>query len=323
MNITKLNNIVKKENESDPIVLDDLLFIESLVKIILSVDIPKYDFSYKNEVSIENSLYHSLNFARTIDRKYYEQMHLIIQNKKIFYILDDYSKKDIILPALINLENEKIIRLVYNNTISDSYTFTHEAFHYINTILNKTCLNWELMTETISFVAEGLQMKYFEEYSKIFPDYKINEKYNMYAIKIKAYKLDFEINLIKLYIKNGHIDYDDIRLLLIDKSNEYIEAVYDDIEEMTLNNEMNFNSLQRYVVGACLSTHMLQRIKDDYKKINEFIYINDNCYNIEFVETLKMLDLSLKDEKSIILTDSSINLLSKEYKSRVLSLGRG
>ena len=321
--IQRLNEILKVENESDPIAEEDLIFIQSLVNIILSVELPKYDFKYTNSVSIETSLYHSLDFMRTIDRRYYEQMHLIIQNKKVCYLKEDYNTNEIILPALITLDNEKVIRMVYNENISDSYTFTHEVFHYINTIIGNYSLNWELMTETISFVAEALQMIYFKDYSKLFPDYKINEKYNLYSIRIKACQLDFEINLLKLYLNKKHIDYDDITSLLIDKSDEYIEAVYDDIEQMTLNNEMNFNFLQRYVVGACISTHMLQRIKDDYNKINEFIYINDNCNSMSFIDTLKMLELPLKDKKLVILTDSSIELLSKEYKSRELNLRRG
>lgn len=316
MNIEKLNEILKKDVLAEPVSLEDYIFIESLIDIVKSIHIPQCNFTHDYNVPLDVTMNLSLDFIKSIDKKYYNKMIYALNNQKIVFVHENISD----VPAVISINGEKIIRLVYNNTIYDTYTYTHEGFHYINMDLTKTSINWELMTETISITAEALQKQVLKDYSSIYPEYNLNEIYNMYAIKIKAYKLEFEINLMKHFMKYGYVDDDAIIGLLNNKSDEYKDCVYDDLIEIMDNGFMSFDYLQRYVIAGVLSSHILERIRYNFNDLSEFKYLNDNMYNMGFVDTLKMLDLSLDDEELVILSNNSIKLLRKEYKKRIINM---
>ena len=317
MNILDLNKIIKLEFEAEDCELEDLIFPESLVRIILSTDLKVSVPMHKHFFPFDKSIDYSYKFMNSIKSDYAYILEDALANKKVEFKSLNYEDP---ISKLLYYNGEKIISFVVTNTIEDTFTLTHEGFHYINTDLSNLSSNWNLMTEVISISAEYLQKLYLERNNLTVSEYEYNEISNLLEIRNKACKLDFEINLIKEYIKNKHIDDSSIHNLLKNKSDEYINQVCLDIEEMLSSGYMNFTYLQRYIIAACLSTHLVNRIINNPKKIGDFITLNDNCNNMSFVDSLKLLDLKLDDENYVILSDSSIKVLRKEYKERINNL---
>ena len=317
MNINDLNNILKLELESESSDLEDFIFPESLIKIILSTKIKRTVPIHKRLFDFNKSINYAYKFIDTINPDYTDIIRDAIKNKKVDFKEITYDDP---ISKLVYYNNEKIINFYVTNTIEDTYTLTHEGFHYINTDLSNLSSNWNLITEVISIAAEFLQKNYFEKNNIIIPEYEYNEISNLLEIRNKAYRLDFEINLLKWYISNTHVDENTIHCLLKGKSDEYINQVCLDIEEMLDSGYMNFTYLQRYVIAGCLSTHLAHRIISNKKKIRDFIYLNDNCNKMSFVDSLKFLGLELDDEEYVILSDSSLKTLKKEYSERIYTL---
>ena len=315
MKIESINNVLKIEYENEPYTLEDLKLIESFLKIIKMNNIKFNEPIYKNIVDINKSIDYSLSFIETIDTKYREVLMYVLSEKLIEFKQTNYDS----LSKLVMNDGKKMINFEVTNTIEDSYTFTHEGFHYINMDSSRITSNWWLITETISMVAEALQKKYFDKKNMNIPEYKYNEINNYFGVLEKATIIDFEIELLKEYTINKKITFDFMHSLLKDKDDNYIYLACTDLEDMLKTGYMNYSMLQKYIISAVLSTRLLNRIKKD-NSYKSFIELNDNCNDMTFVDSLKYLGLLLKDEKKIILSDDSLNELNREYFERVLTL---
>lgn len=316
MNLKRLNNIILDEYNVDPYTVEDLQLIESFLKIIRGNTIYFDILKYKEKTDLDKSIDYSLGFIESVDPKYREIIEDAINQGLITYNYDNNSDA---LSKLYLINGKKNINFVVTNTIGDSYTFTHEGFHYINMDLNKLPSNWWLMTETISMTAETLQKKYFEKNNLYLPEYKYNEINNYCGIIEKSYMLDFETQLLKEFLNGRKITEDTMYNILNNQNDDYIYLACMDYEEMMKTGYMNYSILQRYIISAVLSSRLLKIIqKDNSYKL--FIELNDNCNDMEFSDTLKYLGLKLKDDKKIILSDESLNELNTEYFEKVLTL---
>jgi len=302
--------------EIDPYNLEDLKLIESFLKIVIKNDINIDLPIYKQYVDIKKSLDYSLQFVNTINSKYKDELIYALENRSVEFNQSNYDNS---ISKVLVSKGRKIIDLEVTNTIYDTYNFTHEGFHYINMDINNLSTNWWLMTETFSMTAETLQKRYFERNYIDILEYKYNEIGNYLGVKEKAYMLHFEIELLKEYLNKKYISEDFIYKLLSDKSDEYIYLACEDMKKVCDTLYMSFSNLQNYIISAVLSAHLLKRIIER-NSYDEFIELNDNCNNMEFVDTLKYLDLKLDDEKNIVLSKSSLELLNEEYSERILSL---
>lgn len=316
MNLKRLNNIILDEYNVDPYTVEDLQLIESFLKIIRGNTIYFDILKYKEKTDLDKSIDYSLDFIESVDPKYREIIEDAINQGLITYNYDNNSDA---LSKLYLINGKKNINFVVTNTIGDSYTFTHEGFHYINVDLNKLPSNWWLMTETISMTAETLQKMYFEKNNLYLPEYKYNEINNYCGIIEKSYMLDFETQLLKEFLNGRKITEDTMYNILNNQNDDYIYLACMDYEEMMKTGYMNYSILQRYIISAVLSSRLLKIIQKD-NSYKQFIELNDNCNDMEFSDTLKYLGLKLKDDKKIILSDESLNELNTEYFEKVLTL---
>ena len=304
------------EYNVDPYTVEDLQLIESFLKIIRGNTIYFDILKYKEKTDLDKSIDYSLGFIESVDPKYREIIEDAINQGLITYNYDNNSDA---LSKLYLINGKKNINFVVTNTIGDSYTFTHEGFHYINMDLNKLPSNWWLMTETISMTAETIKKMYFEKNNLYLPEYKYNEINNYCGIIEKSYMLDFETQLLKEFLNGRKITEDTMYNILNNQNDDYIYLACMDYEEMMKTGYMNYSILQRYIISAVLSSRLLKIIQKD-NSYKPFIELNDNCNDMEFSDTLKYLGLKLKDDKKIILSDESLNELNTEYFEKVLTL---
>ena len=165
--------------------------------------------------------------------------------------------------------------------------------------------------------AEGLQKEYFK--SRKFKDYRNNDINTFYAVKYKAVQLDFEIKLMKYYLK--HKEVDDIFInSILDNNKFYMECIIDDINNVIISEQLQFYKHQGYIIGGLLSSLLVNKIINNPDDINMLIELNDNCNNCSFVDTLEYLGLKVIDKDNIILSDDCIKLLEKEYQKRLSKL---
>lgn len=291
-------------------------FIQSLVDIILAIDIPLNSTEYHSCMRLNRSISHSYEFLKGLKKEYAEQLHFILESGHITY---DESKEGITrLSQTIFEGNERRIILRVRGNIEDSYTLTHEYFHYANMDINNITNNWDLMTEAISITSEGLQKEYFRKLGA--RDFRLNELDILYALKVKAIQLDFELQLIYTYLKYGQINEFLFSEIFNYKSDFYFDMAYADYLEIKRHGEMSYPILQRNVVGGVLANHMLYRIGEDSKKLGEFITVHENCTQMCFTDTLKFLDLDVVDDYLVLLSKDSLKTLKKEYVHRVKSV---
>lgn len=289
-------------------------FIQSLVNIVLSINVPLNKTEYHSKMRINQSISHSFKFLNGLKKEYAERLHFIFTNGHIEY---DRSKDSItrLSQTILDANNDKKIVLCVRGNVEDSYTLTHEFFHYDNMDFNHITSNWDLTTEAISITSEGLQKEYFRRLG--IKDFRLNEIDILYAIKVKAMQLDFELNLIYTYLKYGEINEYLFSEIFADKSDFYFDVAYHDYLDIKRNNELSYPLLQRNVVGGILANHMLYRIEKNPKKVGEFITIHENCTNMLFTDTLRFLDLEVVDDYYSLLSKDSLNTLKKEYVYRV------
>lgn len=325
MILKNINLALKKDFELEPIDLEDLSLISSFVNIILSYNVSYEVPKYKTYVPFQTSIDYSLEFLNKLNKRYAENLMNIFGNEDVI-VRKMENDNDVSKIIYDTKDKNKKIEFVTSNTLYDSYSLTHETIHYSTLDLDNITTNWEYTTEGYAMTAEALQKKFFSNYPYAISEYKYNERSNLLGVIEKTCMLDFEINLIKLYMIKKQITEEDIHLLLKGKTDDYIYYASFDMKDISDRYEqtgvlyLNFLYLQRYVIGYILSTHILERIKHNKKYIKQYIELNDNSNNMSFVDTLKELNLDVIDEDYIILSNESIKQLKKEYKKRIISL---
>lgn len=309
--IKQINKILDSFIHEEEVTLEDFIFIQSLVDIILSIPIPLKNQRYFSRMSLTKSLDFSFQFLENLDVDYAQKLHFILKDGHM-----SIRKRKIKESTLSNtciIDGSKHINVVAQMTIEDSYTITHEFFHYDNMDITNPTINFELLTEGISIASESLQKRWFERQSRIPRNYQLNERNTLFALKTKACQLHFELQLIYKYMQKGHIGYEDIMDLIKNQGKFYRNCVDEDCYKMLKQDNLNFYDLQRYIIGGCLAAHIIDR--DDYIAI--FKEIHNNCNQMTFIETLKFLRLEVIDEENIILSNKSLKLLKEEYARKV------
>lgn len=309
----KINSIIKKEIEELEIKdLKECSFILKLNEIILenkrNIKIPKY----RNNIDFEKSFQYSKKFFDTISKEY--SSYLDKRRKEGVFLFNN----DVNSLAFSNLvDGKKIIHFPIIGTIEDSYTITHEIIHDMS-ISDEYSINRYLFCETVSLLAEMLQKDYFHNNERP-KDYLIDEKEILYALQNKAVIINFEFELINIYLSNGYISKNNLIDIMNKHSFSEIDLIINDIETILTNEEMNFSYEQRYIIGYTIASYMHNRILKK-NNVSEFIDINDslNTYSIE--QLLTYLDLDYKNSQDLDLTDESYEKIEKSYIKQIKSI---
>lgn len=316
--LNKLNNILAKETKDESLKdVEEYAFIQSLTNIILNIKIPPKRY-YHSHMRLQKSINHSICFLEQLNPRYAETLYYILNNNKINY--DNISNNPLGISSVNIFNGDKLVNLIVRNNVEDSYTLTHETIHFNNFDINKITDNWNLMTEVFSILGESLQKEYFASLGDCPKDYDINEIDTIGALKIKAFQLDFEIRLILMYLEYGYINEYLCSELLNGYSEFYINTNCEHLANIVKQRELSFPLLQRYIIGGCLSAYMLERINNNHKYLYEFFELNDYCNEMEFIDTLKYLDLEVIDEDMILLSKKSLKDIEVSYAKKVKKL---
>lgn len=315
--IEQLNDILEIFISEDETTLDDFIFIQSLVDIILDIQVPLKNQRYFSRMRLTKSLDYSFRFLESLDIDYAQKLHFIFSNGHIS--ISKRKRNEDILSSTFVKNGQKHIRLITSNTVEDSYIVTHEFFHYENMNITNPTMNFELMTEGISITSEYLQRRWFESQKHQPFCYQLNERDTLYALKVKAYKLYFELQLIYRYMKKGEVSYEDLFEIIGSQDNFYKEYAVEDYEDIVKYGDLNFQALQRNVIGGCLSSHLIDKIASDESYIDLFKELHNCCNQMTFIDTLKALGIEVLDEDLVILSNKSLKLLKEEYSKRVFS----
>lgn len=315
MMIEQINDILHTFIYEEETTLNDFILIQKLTDIILSIPVPLNNQRYFSRMSLTKTLDYSFKFLESLDVKYADRLHFILNNGHVS--IKPRKRKEFLPSNTSVVDGVKKINLIMSRTIEDSYTITHEFFHFDNMDIQNPTINFELMTECISITSESLQKLWFEKQIKQPKDYHLNERDTLFALKVKAMKLHFELQLIYRYMKQGKIEYEDLFEIIAKGNNIYQLYATEDYEDIIKNGELNFQSLQRNVIGGCLSAHILDKINSDNGYISLFKDIHDYCNQMTFVDTLRYLGLDVIDEENIILSNNSLALLRLEYSNKV------
>ena len=320
MNLDILNTALLSDYSEEEYKLEDLKLISDLVKIVLSVPISLDVPIYKNPMSLETSLNYAKNFLGLLNIEYKKDLeNAINEGYVVFRVIEDFFE----LSATLNDTDNKYIEYNMTGYVFDVYSIVHELIHYTSLDVKNKTINWRLTTEAYAFVAEALLAQYLKSLPYDIPEIELNDRSNIVGVIEKTIMLDFEIELMKIFMVKKNITHEDIVGILKDKDETYIEYAVLDIDNVyeKYNNdkiyELNFSNYQSYVIGYLLATHILSKINKDNGYINEYINLINNSNNMSFVDTLKKLDLEVIDEDKVILSDKSIKVLKREYKKRV------
>ena len=309
MELDILNDIIASFIGEEPFIYEDYALISEFVDIIKISRFPSGNMRYHTKLSISKAIKYSLDFMYKLNKRYGKILEHIVNSDDISYHMLEKNTDRLSLFSIG--AGVKRIDLCIRGTIEDSYTLSHEAMHYINTDINHITYNWDFMCEVFSLLTERLQLDYFME----LPNRPKEYLYTLFSLYVKACQLDFLIKLIFTYHEKGELNKYDIYTLLGGEL-PYARFATDNIIKVIKNRELNFNMLQRDVIGGILSTHMYERIKKNEKNIDEFIELNDSVNDMTFQDTLRYLDLEVVDEDAIILSDRSNKLLRMEYEKR-------
>lgn len=313
--IEQINSILDIFLHEEEITREDFILIQNLVDIILSIPVSLNNQRYFSRMRLTKSLDYSFKFLESLNVDYAQRLHFMLNNGHIS--IRPRKRKEIALSTTSIVDGRKHIKLITSGTVEDSYTTTHEFFHYDNMDIENPTINFELMTEGISITSESLQKLWFERQKQQPRDYHLNERDTLYALKVKACKLHFELQLIYRYMEKGEIGYEDIFDIVDCQNQFYRDNAYEEYDDILRNGDLNFQSLQRNVIGGCLSAHILDRVIADSSYISVFKNVHDWCNQMTFVETLKYLGLEVIDEDKIILSNKSLVLLREEYSRKV------
>ncbi len=295
---------------------EDYVLIRNFTDIILNSKSPWCNAIYHSKMGLDKCTDYSIDFLKTISPKYSDRLCKLLEHGRIEF-LDDKEEEH--LSYIDVFEGSKFIKIYQRGTIEDSYNITHEVMHEINMDVDKSAMNWQLMTEAFSICAERLQMDYFARQSDIPRNYRHKEHDTLYALYCKAIVMDFELKLISAYHKYGAVNkYVIDEILGENHFSAYINSAH--LKEIVKDGELSFDMLQRDIIGGIMSTHMYERISNKRKLVKEFVELNDWCNEMDFVDTLKYLDLDVVDPDSIIVSRKSIRELTREYRKRCKNL---
>ena len=266
------------------------------------------------EIKDENISYYFMFYIEDHE-KIQKDVKLTYNEKKEYEIIN----KEI--PKIIFKENEKYQLPTFEENSTDINILYQSCGNSLKQI---NIYNYEDQIKTIenNKIESIYQHDSFEIYNNL-----SNLSYRLDILFNESQKdIDPFLNGAVIGITEQNITDEDIHILLDGKSDDYIYYACCDMKEISDRYEqtgilyLNFMYLQRYIIGYLISTHIVERINQDRKYIDQFIELNDNSNNMSFIDTLKELDLEVVDEDYVILSDDSLKQLKKEYKKRIITL---
>lgn len=317
--IELLNQLLYDFVYAEETVEGDFTFIRSLQDVILKPKTVLMPQSYRMRMRRNHSQQLAHQFLKKLDKRYDEYFTFLLDTGKVT-VHKRMGEKLESLSTMTLTPNGKIIDIYETETMEDAYTYCHEVMHSWNCNETGITLSWHLMTEAFSILTESLQQDDMASFQRSYPEYKKNKRDTYFALRLKAIRLGFELDLVQVYMQYGYIDDFLLTQLLYNYPLAYQDIVLDHLDWIWEHKTFDFDCLQRDVIGGVMASHMHQRILDNPRKLGEFIDLNDHCNEIAFLDILRYLDLEIEDEDLVILSASSRKILEKNYRKELKTL---
>ena len=307
--LDKINNYIKDyidnyDLQEHP---ENINSIRKLNKLILNNPVRTNYTDYKHEIELQTSQelafeflnYAGFSFTDCLDPKMKSFNIDFISAKEIEYDKPPHSCIDI-------EDNSTKIKMYYYNNMSDCYTFIHELFHTMNNVYEDDLVKKyrrNVLTETVSLLAEVEAEKYFLANYQYDEDLKIKKKDIYYAIYVYAIKTRDTLKLVDAYLKKGHVT-----------SKEVANISDDTINEIMMHEELQIPKYSRYLLAYTLVNYIEVMFdgKQMLKNLNSMI--KDN--KMEYIFKCLNLDVVIKP------TDDNLELITDigDYSLKLLEL---
>ena len=318
----ELNKLIENHiNEYEINDFEELSFITRLVSIIDKYNINLKDKKAKKNIKFNKNFKYSYNFLKTIDLEYANYL-LKIKEEGVFDVLKD---KKACPYSTVNDDGSHYIYMPLQSNINDSYSITHEVIHDLSiSDDSENSLTRHLFCEVFSLLSEMLQRDYFKNTSKP-KGYNVENSTILGGVYSKKRTIMLDLNLIKAYLEDGYINYNEVgRIFSIYTDEEINEEIIYYLQEILETGELTYGYEQRYIIGYLFASYMHDRIINDPKKLEEFVELNDIINEYDISDFLHYLDLDFKnkyiqtedtEEQPLILdlTDESYEKLERSF----------
>ena len=297
----------------------DFQFLTTLSKIIRKQRIFLQPQKYHTRMGLQKSYQLSYDFLTKISPSYGEYLENC-KNSGNLLVHRLKKRRPEHLSAMTVSEAGKQIDIYPTGTVEDTYTFSHEIMHSWNCDEKELTPTWSLVTECLSILVESLQEDDFAKQGICPPEYRKNKIDTYYALRQKAIRLDFEIQLLETFQAYGYLDIDSLARILKKMDDEERTIAFEHLDWIERKETLEIWDLQRYVISGLLASHMHQRILKRPAFIQEFFTLTNHLNEMDFVDVLAYLDLEVLDEDTCELSQESYKLLEKSYQAELYSL---
>lgn len=295
--------------------LEEFEFIKTLNDIILKNPIKQKNQKYDEKIDINYSASLVYSFFKSLNEEYASHFEKRLNDGT--FIIDEaleigqsYYNNDI---------NKPIIEIPFTKTIEDSFVMVHELLHDINLNPENNSTHRLLFTETISMLGELLFKDFLVRNSLCMKDSYKEIINTTISVNEMAISNSFDLEMVKLYISNGYVSISDLKELYYQYGED---TSYYVMEYLMGSGSLSIDYNQRYIIGELLSCYMYDRIKNNSKYICELMDTNSIMNDVFFDEIINYLDLDMKDDEYLFLTDSSLEKLEKCYQKKLKVLFR-
>lgn len=282
---------------------------------------------YKKKVSLKRNIENALEFLDNLDSDYSKYLQERLADGTIKFV----SSKDALnnnesLESYSTYENGKrLIHIVYEENISDTFTIIHEIlrdtnlmlpeyYNFENTYLYETR---DMFTEMISFLGTYLAKEYFLKNHPNMKEIKKDLTDDYCGLYIKCIQIDFGLDLLERFVNNGYITSFDIYDLVSDCTEQYIDIVYDYLKMMVESNDNLLFYNERYLTGTILSDYIVNTEKNPklaFMELNEMITQNNIGDIFTYLDLEPLFD---ENDNLVCLDEESISKLNKSFKKEM------
>lgn len=279
---------------------------------------------YKKKIPLKRSIENALEFLGNLDEEYGKYLDQRLKDGTIEFVSSkEAEKNNESLESYSTYKNGKrLIHIVYEEDISDTFTIIHEILHDTNMLLPENYSietdylyeTRDMFTEMISFLGTTLAKDYFKKNHPNMKEMDIDLIDDYCGLYVKCIQTDFALDLLERFIQNGCVTTFDIYDLLGDCSEQYIDIAYDYLKMMQESNDSLIFFNERYITGTVITNYILNTEKDPklaFMELNEMI----TQYDVENIFNYLDLDPLFDDNDELIgLTDESLSKLNKTFK---------
>jgi hypothetical protein len=144
--------------------------------------------------------------------------------------------------------------------------------------------------------------------------FKNDVNHNFTCCYNNALLVDFQLNLIKCYLVNGHVNNYYLNTIINKYDPKCHGLLFNFCYSILDNKSLSFDFYMRYLIGILLSCYSYDMFLDKRFDLDSFTYINENMNFLEPDEVYEYLGLEVIDDYNLLLSPDSYDKLDKSYR---------